>query len=283
MRTRLSIILATLTIGLVLPAAPLLAVPVACPSECIVSDGPASMTFDGLVLTSLTVNGIDQLSQQGLLLTLGVNSPANPLTGVYLEQELPVQSATQDEDTNQIVVMFSDGALSVTVTYTLVGAPQMATVDYLVRLQNIGFADQAMALTDFIDFDLMGNNSGDTVSFSPNVITQTGKGATATATSVGAIDYHDVGECCLFSTLSRTVDGHLSDANGPVGPDDVTGSFQNNIELPEQSAFTIARRLQVTTAAPNTIAPAPALSPLALAAALLALAGVAGMTLRRRG
>lgn len=52
MRIGLSIVLATVTVGLVAPAAPLLAAPVDCPLSCTVSDGPASVTFNGTFISS---------------------------------------------------------------------------------------------------------------------------------------------------------------------------------------------------------------------------------------
>jgi hypothetical protein len=86
----------------------------------------------------------------------------------------------------------------------------MATVGYLAIVQSLMSDDTNLAIADYIDFDLMGVASDDTVSFAPNTITQTGKGATASARSVSSFDFVDVGQCCITSTFSRLVDGHLS-------------------------------------------------------------------------
>lgn len=262
-----------------------LAAPVPCPfNACAVSDAGTTLRFEGGALVGIDVFGIDQLAQQGLFVTLGANSPGNPLTGSSLASTYSLISATQDEDANQIVVVFSDNStLSFTLTYTLTGGPLTATIPYTVLVQNLSGNSQALALMDFIDFDLMDDSTGDTVVFTaPDTITQTGKGATATARSISAFAYQDVGECCVTSTLSRLVSGHLSGDVGPVGPDDVSGSFQDDLQVAAAGSFTISRQLQVTIPAQPRIAPAPALSPLALGGALLTLAGIAATALRRR-
>lgn len=281
--THVRILVCAVAFTSLLLAAPGYAVPVPCPGFfCSVSDAGTTLESGDGRLFTLRVSGSDQLFQQVFLVTPGVNSAMNPVQPTEIDDVLTQVSATQDEDTNQIVMVFADAALNITVTYTLVGAPRMATVSYLAIVQSLMGDDTNLAIVDYIDFDLMGDSQGDTVSFTPDTITQTGKGATATARSVSSYDFVDVGVCCATAMFSRLVDGHLSGDVGPVGPTDTAGAFQNNITLSSNGAFTIARELQVTLPPVSTIAPAPSLSPIGMAAALIALAGVGLASIRRR-
>jgi hypothetical protein len=261
------------------------AVPVACPGdECSVSDGPAVLYSDsGGNLSGLDINGIPQLNEKSLFLTLGVNSAVNPVTETLLSDVVPLTSATQDEDTNQIVLEFSDADLRFTVTYTLSGMGLTATVGYLVVIDNLTNAAADLALVDFVDYDLMDDSSDDTAQFSaPATITQTGKGAIATFVSTSPIAFHDVGACCATEMFNRLVMGHLSDDDGPVGPEDVAGGFQDNRTVPGLGSSTIVRQLQVNAARADTVAPAPGLTPAGLAAALALLGAVGWRAMRRR-
>ncbi|MGH3583839.1 MAG: hypothetical protein ACRDUB_19785, partial [Mycobacterium sp.] len=189
-------------------SSPAAAVPIACPGDCTVSDAGATLVENGGRLVDLLVNGFDQLAQQAFFITAGVNSAMNPLVQNELASTVPLTSATQDEDTNQIVLVFSDAALNITVTYTLVGAPRMATVSYFAVVQSLSSDDTNLALVDFIDYDLMSESGGDTVTFvGPSTVSQTGKGATGTARSVSTFNFSDVGDCCASATFDRLVDG----------------------------------------------------------------------------
>jgi hypothetical protein len=284
MQRAIKVLLAAAAFGGVLVTQPAAAVPVSClGADCVVSDNGVEFIVDSDgEARELRIGLLQQLFQQALSITLGVNSPANPVVASELHEAYPITSATADEDTNQIVVVFSDGTLSITVTYTLVGTELTGMVSYFAVIQNLTDSPIDLALVDYIDFDLRGTEFFDTIEFlPPNVMQTTGKGVVATARSVSAFDYQDVGECCETALYDRLVDGHLGGAVGPVGPSDVSGAFQNNIALTSSGAFTVSRELNVITPPINRIAPAPSLSPAGFAAALLALAAVGFAAMRR--
>lgn len=284
---RVGLAVAVVGLGVALSHAPARAVAVSClNSDCVVSDNGTTLVVDqdgearALFVDS---NLINQLFQQALSITPGVNSPGNPLVPSELHEAYPITAASADEDTNQIVVVFADATLSITVTYTLTGAPLAATVGYLVVIQNLTDGQVDLALVDYIDWDLRGTEFFDTIEFTgPDTQQTSGKGVVATAQAVSGFDFQDVGECCETALYSRLVDGHLGGGIGPVGPADVSGAFQNNIVLTPNGAFTVSRVLGVTVPAIDRISPAPSLSPAGIAAALAALAAVAFAAMRRR-
>ncbi len=259
------------------------AAPVDClASGCAVSDSSAVLTTDNEQhVVNLIIQGVDEVFRQNFFATLGVNSAGNPVTETEIEDVLTLVSATQDEVTNQIVIVFSNGTVRVTATYTLVGAGPAATVSYTALVENLSDGAADLALVDYIDFDLSQSSGGDTVSFvGPDTIRQTDPFATATLRSISSFDYFDVGECCAGNLFDRLVDGHLGGNSGPAGPFDASGGFQNNIALGPFGSQTISRQLSVLRQFEPT--GVPSLSTSGLSVAVLALVGLGLFALRRQ-
>lgn len=270
-------------LGVTLTSGPSSAAPVDClATGCTVSDNSAVLiTDDSQHVIDLIIQGVDEVFRQNFFATLGVNSAGNPVTETEIEDVLTLVSATQDEVTNQIVIVFSNGTVRVTATYTLVGAGPSATVSYTALVENLSDGAADLALVDYIDFDLSQSSGGDTVSFvGPDTIRQTDPFATGSLRSISSFDYFDVGMCCTSELFNRLVDGHLGGNSGPVGPFDVSGGFQNNIALGPFGSQTISRELSVLRQFEPT--GVPSLSVSGLCVAVLALIGFGLFALRRQ-
>jgi hypothetical protein len=263
------------------------AAPVDCLSAgCTVSDSAAVLQTDSnQFVSALTIQGIGQIAEQSFDVTPGINSAGNPVAQNDIQTILPLVSATQDDVTKHIVVVFSDDTVRITVTYTLIGTGTSATVRYTVLIENLSDAGVNLALVDFIDYDLNDSSNGDTISFAGDTIHQSDPPVTATARSISSFDFFDVGPCCKDELYNRLVSGHLGGNSGPVGPEDVSGGFQNNIALADSGSLTISRELHVQVqakppTAPST--PAPTLSPWGLGVLALALVALGLFALRRQ-
>lgn len=254
------------------------AAPVDClGSSCSVSDDGARIETDDLwqFLDEFEVGGRSHLFEQEFWINFDANSAANPVTPASLGNILSIVSATEDEDTNQIVIVFENSDVRVTVTYELIGAgPTMATVNYSALVENLSGSDLDLTLVDYVDYDLDDNAVGDTVRFDTDTIIQTKAGITGRARSLTSFDHFDVGECCQIELVGRLVNGHLSDDPGPSGPSDRAGAFQNNISLAEEESLLIERELQIQITLPVVSAPVLTSGGSVAVAALLAAIGL---------
>lgn len=256
------------------------AVPVDCLGVgCEVTDGNARIATNDsdADLDVFEIGGVDQLYSHRFWITYGANSPVNPLTDNELSVTMTFTAATQDADTRQIVLVFENSILRITITYTLTSTgPTTATVDYAALVENISGDDLDLSLVSYVDFDLDESSGGDTAEYDPGTttLTQTDVRAIGRAVLVTVPDHFDVGACCDSNVIGRLVDGHLSDDPGPFGPGDAVAAFQYDLALATAGSTTLTGRLEAEVL-PGEALPAPLASPLgllAMAATLLALA-----------
>jgi hypothetical protein len=250
-------------------------------TDCVVSDNGASIrTGVDKALSEFKIGSTDFLADQEFFITFGAISAGNPLTDDRLADVLPDVSAVQDEETNEIEVVFQTPALKAVVHYHLIGGgPLTATVSYSISVTNFGAQNETLSLVDYVDFDLLGIPVDDTLVYTPNTMTWTKSTALATAASQNAVTGFDVGSCCIDNLFGRLdANGNLGGAAGPV-MGDVSGAFQDNLVVAgDGGTASLSRQLEIVLQ--NTSAKAPLLHPLGLLLLVTLLAGVG--TLRRR-
>ena len=195
-------------------------------------------------MTSWVVDGIDHLYEQGFWIQ-------HDFTTADLHQSaLTLLTATEDEDTNTIFLVYADPFVEVRASYTLFGGPAgISDIFERYEITNISASTQNpvdLDLTFFVytDADINDSSSDETAVFigtvgdaiAGDMIVQTDEDGLSTLTVTAAnlgVTHMEIAE---YSDLLDGVDGledgaptTLDDIGSPFGPGDATHAFQWDI------------------------------------------------------
>jgi len=259
------------------------AVPVDCiNSNCMVSDGPASIAVEETTekdLEDVFLNGREHLGEDEVHVCIGLSAAA--------DCELPsATTATTDEDTNQINILFDDAQYSVRVIWTLSGSLNQAVVDKQITVSNNTLNPLDFTLLDYTGWDLYADSSNDTARFvSPNTLRQTQLNVVADSIAIDAADFYAVHNCDGVTVCEDVFDdenngGNLNNNPGPES-DTPEYSWQNNLTVAGGGSVTLNRRL-VVSEVPQVIQVVPTLSEWGLGLFALLMLVVGGVFMQRR-
>ena len=214
------------------------AVPVDCPdSFCFVSDDNSTVGIDPEetpnpgAMTEWTVDGVNHLFEQGWWVR-------HDLTSDNLHQsDLDLLSATEDDDTNVIELLYTDGIIEVRSTYSLfggAGGSGLSDISETHVITNLTSSTNAqdLDLTFFVytDPDINESTDGETAEFiNGDTIVQTDSDGVSemVVTATTPITHFEIDfYSSLLDDLELDPTKVLDDSTTPLGPDDITHAFQ---------------------------------------------------------
>ena len=225
---------------------------------CIVTDGRALIGFDAGVTSSENdldlfvvdgINHIDPEREEGARQQYYLRAGSDTIPPTIINVALSLSSATADENSNTIEIVFSEAGLAtVTLEYTLTDNGTTVIMDETVTVENTGLSTITGSLFEYADWDPENTDDNDTASFDNteefDAVTYIDDDTATSITiySMTPVSFFDVHDCCAQNILdARLINGNLAE-NIAFGLGDPAHALQYNQSIPSGGSTTIIRQ-----------------------------------------
>lgn len=220
-------------------------------AQIVLADGNSRATIDPTSngfpfrrgLNSWEVDGVDHVFQQWYWFRIG-ETPERSIDTIG-------DPSIAGQTDNSVNVAYSNPAISIDITFTLVGGTAgsgTADLGEIVRIVNRSNATLELHLFEYDDFDVSGTFDDDVaVRLDSSSIRQSDSRSRVTVGTVPAADHWQISEIPdLFDLLSDDFASNLGDGSTLGGPGDLAFAFQWDRTLAPGETFLMSKNKLVT-------------------------------------
>lgn len=202
-------------------------------------------------ITTWRIDGVDHMSKQWFWYRSGGTGPEQPIHQLGTLQ-CKLSDVGGDPNCERLSLRYTGSGVQVDIMFTLNGSTAGSGTSHVseaITITNNGSSTLEFHLFQYSDFDLNGSAQDANVAITGgNTATQTDEGLVCISESVSTRrpDHYQVDFVSnILASLSDANATSLNDANGPVGPGDLSWAFQWDLSIPAGSSETINKTKSV--------------------------------------
>ncbi len=234
----------------------------ACISNvCTLTDRNSSAVIQvgsgGSGFVDYVVDGTDQLTLQQFFYRIGTTGREFPVNNLSLISATTFDNNSNGDDDQLIVVYESAGNFRLTIDRNLTGGSVgsgFSEMSSSILIRNLRPSTSlTLSFFDYNNYDLGTIANDDTLEFDSlersfiQSDANTNLDVNAVATTFNARAFTAANVPTTLDSLNNTTTTNLTNAFGPVGPGDISGTYQWNFVIPGGGTRTISKTTQITS------------------------------------